>query len=128
MCEAAERLTLCTCADPSAGEPDWVLERHDASRPASRRIGRALPPRFNAREQLCVDAIRAALTRGDCFDFDYAPREGDVLRLRARLVTDARQRRAVRFRFVGGEWTHDLSTSLSAWRQQMIEARRGRLG
>ncbi len=109
-------------------EPDWVLERRDTTRDQLYRRGRAIRPRFNDSEQLCVDALLEAVTAGDCFDFEYVPHEGDVLRLCVRLHADAHQRRNVRFRFVDGRWTHDRSLSLAGWRAQMVESQRGQFG
>lgn len=128
VCEAAEHLKLCTCTAANLREPDWVLERRDLQRQEVFRRGRAMQPRFHPGEQACVDALRQALMAGDCFDFDYVPQEGDVLRLRVHLQPGAKQRREVRFRFLAGQWTHDLSRSLVSWRTQMVEAERGRLG
>lgn len=125
VCEFAGQLKLCSCEGESLSDPDWVLELRDATLPERPRRGRALMPRFSDDEQACIDALLARLDGGGAFDFDYRPSEGDVLRLRVRLVSGADQRRNVRFRFLEGRWTHDLSIFVAGWRAQMSERDRG---
>lgn len=119
MCELAEGLKLCTCED-GGGAQDWVLERRDESLPERHRRGRAMMPKYSDREQECLEKVLAQLNEGACFDFDYAPRRGDVLTLK-------HQSKRYRFRFEAAGWTLDRSTSLTGWRAQMVRAKTGRL-
>ena len=118
MCQLTDRFVLCTCED-SAAEPDWILERLDAERSPEYRRGRALRPRFNEDEAQLQQQVLDGLARG-CFDFEYAPRDGDVLKLRS-------GERWFRFRYQRDQWSIDLSTSLTGWRAQMVPMTRGKI-
>lgn len=75
-------------------------------------------PRYTAAEQSCLAQVIAKLDDGSCFDFDYIPRDGDVLILR-------HESKRYRFRFTG-RWKVDESTSLTGWRAQMVREKTGR--
>ena len=77
-------------------------------------------PRYTDAEQSCLDLVVAKLDEGSCFDFDYTPRDGDVLILR-------HESKRYRFRFTGRKWTIDKSTVLTGWRSQMVKDKTGRL-
>ena len=119
MCDLAEGLKLCTCEGETLDDPDWVLERRDDSIPPDHRRGRALIPRYTDAEQSCLALVIAKLDDGSCFDFDYTPRDGDVLILR-------HETKRYRFRFAGQAWELDDSTSLTGWRAQMVREKTGR--
>lgn len=120
MCQLADDFLLCSCDGEALTDPDWVLERRDDSLPLSRRRGRAMRPRFNSADRSIQATVLAGLERG-CFDFDYTPTEGDVLRLRL-------NGRRLRFRYADGTWAADMSTSLTGWRSQMVPMGEGKLG
>ena len=120
MCTLADDFLLCACDEAELTDPDWILERRDADRPLQHRRGRAMMPRFSAEEQTMQSVAVAGLARG-CFDFDYTPADGDVLRLRL-------AGRWYRFRFTRDAWEADRSTSLTGWRSQMVAVQRGKLG
>ena len=73
---------------------------------------------------LQLEALAARLDEGGCFDFDYAPEDGDVLRVRLSGVW-------YRFRYAGtrerGAWSLDDSTGLTGWRAQMVSSSHGKL-
>ena len=120
MCQLADDFLLCSCDGEELTDPDWILERLDPDRQPLHRRGKAMMPRFNAAEQDMQAVAINGLTRG-CFDFDYTPTTGDVLKLRL-------EQRWYRFRFSGREWQVDRSTSLTGWRGQMVAIDRGKLG
>ncbi|MFT5680076.1 MAG: hypothetical protein ACI8RZ_000981 [Myxococcota bacterium] len=120
MCQLADDFVLCSCDGEPLTNPDWVLERRDRSRHPNHRRGRAMRPRFSDTDRTLQATVLAGLTRG-CFDFDYTPTEGDVLRLKL----DGRR---LRFRFDDGHWSIDDSTSLTGWRGQMVPMGEGKLG
>lgn len=120
MCQLDDDFLLCACDEAELTDPDWILERRDPAREPFRRRGRAMVPRFSAREQTMQAVAIAGLSRG-CFDFDYAPVDGDVLRLRL-------SGKWYRFRYSREAWEADRSTSLTGWRGQMVAMQKGKLG
>ena len=53
------------------------------------------------------------LNKGACFDFDYTPTEGEVLRMKF-------EDKWYRYRVDNGIWIVDKSTRLTSWRAQMV--------
>ena len=119
MCQIADDFLLCACDEAQLTDPDWILERLDSHRSRLQRRGKAMMPRYNHQEQSMQAVVLAGLARG-CFDFDYTPTSGDVLKLRL-------SERWYRFRYEQG-WQVDKSTSLTDWRAQMVPALQGTLG
>lgn len=123
MCELGDAIILCAC-DVASDEADWILERRNLSLPERHRRGRAVPPRFPDQTRTQLEALAARLDEGGCFDFDYAPEDGDVLRVRLSGVW-------YRFRYAGtrerGAWSLDDSTGLTGWRAQMVSSSHGKL-
>ena len=120
MCDLSDGFRLCTCDGESEAEPDWVLERLDASKRPMARRGRVVMPRYSKHERSQRTRIIEALNEGTCFDFDYAPTVNDVLTLKA-------SGRVFRFRFRKGRWTFDRSNHLTAWRTQMVRLDQGKV-
>lgn len=118
MCQIADDFLLCSCNETELTDPDWILERRDPDRQQQHLRGRAMMPRFNNEEQSMQAVVIAGLARG-CFDFDYTPTSGDVLRLRL-------AERWYRFRYDSG-WKVDRSTSLTGWRTQMVPLQQGKV-
>ena len=113
MCNVKAGFILCSCDGETLSNPDWILERRDRGRPLSVRRGKALVPRLDVEEAVLVDMIAATLDQGDCFDFSYAPQDGDVLKIKS-------GERWYRLLFEAGRWGRDESTSLTGWRAQMV--------
>ena len=77
-------------------------------------------PRLNAAETSWMAMLTTALDGGRCFDFDYAPQDGDVLKIRS-------SERWYRLRRMSGHWQWYRSTSLTGWRAQMVPHSQGRV-
>jgi hypothetical protein len=119
MCQIADDFLLCACDEAVLTDPDWILECLDQRRSPLHRRGKALMPRYSVQEQSMQAVVLAGLAHG-CFDFDYTPTSGDVLRLRL-------AEKWYRFRYEQG-WQVDQSTSLTGWRAQMMSVQQGTLG
>ena len=119
MCLLADDFLLCACNEAELTDPDWILERLDRSRSPHRLKGKVMLPRYSIQEQSAQAVVLAGLARG-CFDFDYTPTSGDVLKLRL-------EERWYRFRYGQQGWQVDKSTSMTSWRTQMVPVQQGAL-
>jgi hypothetical protein len=113
MCNLKAGFILFSCDGESLTRPDWILERRDRGRSMAVIRGKAMVPRLDPEEAVLVDMIAGALDQGDCFDFSYAPQDGDVLKIKS-------GERWYRLLFEAGRWGRDESTSLTGWRGQMV--------
>ena len=100
MCDISDGFKLCTCVDSDAAA-DWVLRRMLPTDPFAMKRGRFMQPKPDADDQRLQATLLAGLQRGDCFDFDYQPVEGDHLTFHMTKTRTA-------FVFRGGAWAKDV--------------------
>lgn len=114
MCDLEAGFKLCSCdaEQLSFDELDWYLDRINAKLPIIHRKGRAAMPHYSEHEQVCLDKILTELNTRQCFDFEYNPLVNDRLCIKVAQKWYA-------YRFTGGEWKQDKSSSLASWRTQL---------
>ena len=125
MCDIKDGFKLCTCDEKLAAQDiDWVLKRTNPELPLVHRKGRAIMPRYNAKEQDIQSLILKNLNTQNCFDFDYTPQPNDYVRIRAK-VANKTEYQWFAYRFQRDQWQIDQTDSLAAWKTQLEPLKNG---
>ncbi|MCP4441059.1 MAG: SHOCT domain-containing protein [Aureispira sp.] len=125
MCDLNEGFKLCSCdGDKLPIEKiDWILERRNEELPFRVRKGMAAQNYIGGHEKYIKSIIATHLNAKNCFDFDYEPKEDDLLKIKKR---ENGARHWYSYRFVAGKWEEDNSTSFDSWRSQHERYRNGK--
>ena len=102
MCSINEDFKLCTCENEESRSPNsWVLLRYDGVDWMNLTYGRYLVPVYTDTDKFNSLLLAESLNKHSCFDFEFTPKERDVLILRYE-TQDYRQR--FEFSFQNGKW------------------------
>lgn len=90
MCTPTNHFKFCTCTEKlSEEEADWVLYRQDFENLIVGSMDYVFldseTPSAKARQKL-TDRIIHDLNHFNCFDFEYVPKEGDYLYIKAKGI------------------------------------------
>jgi hypothetical protein len=147
MCEATSGFKLCSCPAGNMGtalhnknsrrhnrktgeEKEekiiWTLSEF-AGKQDSGMDGMLLAPAAKLTELLTADYVQQELNSRNCFDFEYAPKEGDYLVLTFQRTKAEKGRRAytyLPFIFRSGQWTVN---AYDGFEDKTIELAKGKL-
>lgn len=79
MCEFGDKFKLCTCSDGiDKSKPHWVLERMNSNLKDMEMVHIGMfPPEYHFK----IEFILSELNKNNPFDFEYHPKQKDVLTL-----------------------------------------------
>lgn len=101
MCSPTTYVKLCTCGpedvDPAAFWSLYLMKGHAADRLVHAVGSFVFPTYLPVAQTLLEERIAGDLNGQDCFDFDYAPVEEDLLQIRL-------EDRELWFRFIDQRW------------------------
>jgi hypothetical protein len=147
MCTEAKNFTLCTC---STGEKVEIVHNKNSRRykkflsennPAgiawtlyqykgmhySGMDGWMIMPADQLSEMFTAEYVKNELNKRNCFDFDYAPKEGDYLVLKLHLTKQEAKKQEYRympFIYQDEQWTINY---YNAFYQEITEFKNGKV-
>lgn len=79
MCEFGDKFNLCTCSDGiDKSKPHWILERMNSNLKDMELVDIGMfPPEYHFK----IEFILSELNKNNPFDFEYQPKQKDVLTL-----------------------------------------------
>lgn len=136
MCEAIDHIKLCTCDNGESVEGKlkidkkssyWTLKRFKDIDWMDMEMGRCFVPNYNTQQQINSLTILESLNKGNCFDFDFVPGDGDILNVFIYSKNRNTPENTYEFNYSSkdGEWT--IVESLSLELNQKLIVKEGRV-